>query len=103
MIAAMIVVRPEASLDATDAAHWYEDQLAGLGRRFLDALDQTIVLIADNPHQYPVYFQSVRRIHIQHFPYAIFFVSNEHRVIILAVLHLHRDPRLLRKTLRQRE
>jgi plasmid stabilization system protein ParE len=99
---APVIVRPEASQDATEAAHWYEDQLAGLGKRFLDALDQTIVLIAENPRRYPVYSQLIHRIHIRHFPYAVFFAANENRVVVLAVLNLHRNPRLLRRTLKER-
>ena len=97
-----VIIRPEASRDATEAAHWYEDQLAGLGKRFLDALDQTILLIAENPRRYSVYSHLIRRTHIRHFPYAVFFVANENHVVILAVLHLHRNPRLLRRILRQR-
>lgn len=97
-----VIVRPEASQDATEAAHWYEDRLSGLGGRFLDALDQTIALIAENPHRYPVYLQPIQRIHIRHFPYAVFFVAKEKNVVVLAVLHLHRNPRLLLRTLRKR-
>lgn len=101
-MSAMVIVRREASLDAENAAHWYETQLAGLGDKFPNALDRAIASIAENPNRYPIYYHAVQRCHVRRFPYAIFFAWDGKNVAVLAVFHMHRDPRLIHRILRQR-
>lgn len=38
-----LIIRPEASEDAAEAALWYEGWAYGLGRRFLSELDAAIM------------------------------------------------------------
>jgi plasmid stabilization system protein ParE len=97
-----IVVRPEAAGDAMQAAHWYEQRLGGLGGRFLAELDAIITAISELPARYPLHHGDIRRARLKSFPYAAFYVVHESRIILLGVLHLQRDPRLIRRTLRQR-
>lgn len=97
-----VIVRPDASHDATSAANWYENRLDGLGTRFLNELDEAINAISGHPLRYPVYHRKVRRIRLERFPYAVFYVVGDANVVVLGVLHLHRNPRSMRKTLRHR-
>jgi plasmid stabilization system protein ParE len=45
-----------------------------------------------NPLGYQVLFREVRRALLRRFPYAVFFKNHEEVVIVIAVLHMRRDP-----------
>jgi hypothetical protein len=75
----------------------------GLGARFLHHPDAAMISIRQSPSSYPVYRGEIRRIRVNRFPYAVFFAAAESRVVVLGIFHLYRDPRLLRKMLRQRK
>ena len=90
------IVRPLAQADIDDAATWYEQQQSGLGSRFLDTLDQVFNRIRDTPQQFPGVSVDIRRALVHTFPYAVYFRELNHAVVILAVLHLRRDPRIWR-------
>ena len=89
-------LRPEAQADLATAAAWYEEQAKGLGKLFLAEVRQCIHRIHANPEAYPVVQGQTRRALIRRFPYGIIFlIVPEHSVIVvLAVLHCGRDPRL---------
>ena len=90
------IVRPLAQADIDDAVTWYEQQQSGLGSRFLDVLDHVFKRIRETPLQFPTVSVSIRRALLHTFPYAVYFRETEQAVVILAVLHLHRDPRIWR-------
>ena len=87
------IVRPLAQADIEAAAGWYEEQQPGLGLRFVDAVDHVLTRIRHTPLQFPEISDKVRRALLQTFPYAIYFRTTGECVLILAVLHLRRDPR----------
>jgi plasmid stabilization system protein ParE len=75
-----------------DAHRWYRERSPRLGDRFRDALDATIARMRQNPLGYQVLFREVRRALLRRFPYAVFFKNHEEVVIVIAVLHMRRDP-----------
>jgi plasmid stabilization system protein ParE len=91
------IVRPLAQADIDDAVTWYEQRQSGLGSRFLDVLDDAFTRIRDTPLQFPTISADVRRALLHTFPCALYFRETEQAVTILAVLHLHRDPRIWRR------
>jgi len=50
----------------------------------------------DTPLQFPTISVDVRRALLHTFPYAVYFRETEQAVVILPVLHVHRDPRIWR-------
>jgi len=86
------IVRPLAQADIGDAVTWYQQQQSGLGSRFLDLLDHVFKRIRETPMQFPTVSLDVRRALLHTFPYAVYFRETEQAVVILAVLHLRRDP-----------
>ena len=90
-------VRPQAAEDIAEAYAWYESQQSGLGSKFLDAVETAIVRIADGPKRYAAVLHNVRRTLIRRFPYSIYFRAQDEEVRVIAVLHQHRDPRMLRR------
>ena len=87
------IVRPLAESDIERAAAWYENRRTGLGFRFLDATDQLLARLRVSPLQFPLVSTDVRRALLHTFPYAVYFRAIDDVVVVLAVLHLRRDPR----------
>ena len=56
-----------------DAYQWYEQQLSGLGERFLDEIDRCFEKLRTNPHYYSKLDGNFRRILPAVFPYKIIF------------------------------
>ncbi len=84
-----------ARKDVRDAAHWYDKQQPGLGRRFTHAVRSKLVLIGENPYQYAVRYRKTRTALLWRFPFMIHFdVDTRQRiVVILGVWHTSQDPR----------
>ena len=83
-------VRPEAEVDAFQAASWYERETEGLGSAFLAGLRRVLDRIEGRPLQFPVVAGDVRRALLARFPFAVFFFVEGEAVTVIAVLHLHR-------------
>ena len=45
-----------ASTDLQEAYDWYEDQVVGLGDRFITEIDVYLDFISENPFRFPVQF-----------------------------------------------
>jgi toxin ParE1/3/4 len=89
----MIVIRPEAERDMREAFSWYEQQMLGLGANFLLHVDAQLRSLQRNPIQYPVVHREVRRCLVRRFPYGIFYMVEDKRIVVLAVFHAKRDPK----------
>jgi plasmid stabilization system protein ParE len=97
-----LLLRPEAESDVADAADWYDRQRPGLSLEFREALDKTFAAIADNPRSHPQVYRSLRRALVRRFPFGVFFVPRAESVLVVAILHTSRDPRLWRMRVRSR-
>jgi toxin ParE1/3/4 len=91
-----LILRPEAESDIAEAAEWYDQQRAGLSLQFRTALDKTFAAIEENPRMHARVYRSLRRALVRHFPFGVFYVSRAKSVIVVAVLHTARSPRLWR-------
>lgn len=85
-------VRPEAELDALEAALWYDGEREGLGTEFLAALRATLARVEEGPRRFPLVFREFRRAILQRFPFGVFFIVEDELATVVAVTHLHRDP-----------
>lgn len=94
----MYVLHPEAYDDIIDAVTWYEEQAAGLGERFLAALERTLERATERPRlgaiwtatQLPVW-ASVRRIRVPDFPYLVVYSVEVDHIGVLAIAHGRRN------------
>ena len=85
-------VRPEAEVDAFEAAVWYEGERNGLGAVFLQALRGAFARIEIGPLQFPLVTTDIRRALLGRFPFGVFFFVEGHGSTVIAVMHLHRNP-----------
>lgn len=82
-----------AEREVEDAFAWYEEQSVGLGREFLDELDRAVRRIATFPLAATVIELGLRRCLLSRFPYGLIYGVDEDTIVVLAVAHLHREPR----------
>ena len=87
-----LVAAPRADLDVAAAHQWYENERAGLGLQFLDQLSNAYDRIVEDPLRYQDLDAGVRRAFLRRFPYAVYFAVESDVVVVLAVLHVSRDP-----------
>jgi len=90
----MKVVRfhSDAESEMVAAAAYYEAQQPDLGRRFLTAVQDAVNRVAVNPYLFPSVDLDVRRCITKTFPFGILFRDRPDAIVIMAVMHLHRDP-----------
>jgi plasmid stabilization system protein ParE len=89
-----LLVRPEAQVDLAETRKWYEEQATGLGRQFVEMVDDTLVSITKNPLVYPAVRKVVRRALTRRFPYGVLYLVEADTVVVLAILHQARDPEI---------
>jgi toxin ParE1/3/4 len=87
-----VLFHPEASAELTASATWYESQQPNLGKRFIATVQDAINHIIISPRIYPIIQTDVRRCLLSIFPYGVLFKVQSNQIIIVAIMHLHRDP-----------
>ncbi len=85
-------VRPEAEVDAFEAATWYEREREGLGSAFLRRLGRVFDRVENGPLQFPLVTDDIRRALMGRFPFGVFFFVEKGAATVIAVMHLHRHP-----------
>ena len=88
----VVKFHPDAESEMIAAAAYYEEQQSDLGRRFLASVQDAINRIILNPSLYPVVELDVRRCLAKTFPFSVLFRERPGKIIIMAVMHQHRDP-----------
>jgi plasmid stabilization system protein ParE len=83
-----------AQADIELAHAWYEAQGTGLGADFLRRVKLVEARLGAEPRLYAVVRPPLRRATLSRFPYALFYLIEVERVVVLACLHHRRDPRI---------
>ena len=82
-----------AENELIDAALYYESQAEHLGEDFLAKIGSALEDIRANPKQWPVIEGGTRRRLAHRFPYGILYRIDPEEIVVLAVMHLRRDPK----------
>jgi plasmid stabilization system protein ParE len=82
-----------AQWEINDAVLWYNDQKVGLGMEFLDQLDAAVRRIVAFPESHTAIEGGLRRCVFSRFPYCLIYGIEKATIIVVAVAHLHREPR----------
>jgi len=83
---------PAAESEMIGAAAYYETQQPLLGRRFLASIQDAVNRIILNPGMYATVDRDVRRCLAGTFPFGVLFREMPDQIVIVAVMHLHREP-----------
>ena len=92
----VIEISQYAENDIIEAYNWYQDITDGLGKEFLDKVDQCLSAISGNPEHFQLIEFHIRRSIFQKFPYAVFFEIWNNKVYVLGVIHTSRTPGIYR-------
>ncbi len=81
-----------AAKEFDEAIEWYEIQSKGLGRRFRRSVNDQVEKIKRNPTWFLVETENIHKSYVPKFPYKILFTSENDKVVIWAISHMHRTP-----------
>ena len=81
-----------AEFELNDAIIFFETERAGLGLRFLSAVEAAVANIRERPEASPVIIRDIRRKVLRRFPYSILYSIKSDRIRILAVANQRRRP-----------
>jgi plasmid stabilization system protein ParE len=95
---------PSVLDDTAQAAGWYnKNGYEGLGHRFVDNFYSYLQHIQQHGESYRPVYNEFRRIMLYPFPSAIYYRYHENLIAISLVIHTARNPRLVRRLLRERK
>jgi plasmid stabilization system protein ParE len=94
-----LIIRPEAERDLQDGYEWYETQGSGLGDQLAESVEAGVKFIKEFPLASPVVYKNVRRFLVKRFPYVIFYVVEADAVVVIAIFHCKRNPKVWKRPL----
>lgn len=83
---------PEARLEYLEAVAFYESRRKGLGAAFTLEVEATIQRLLEAPERWPKLEFDIRVCRTRTFPYGVLYSIESDAIVILAVMHLHREP-----------
>lgn len=83
---------PEALQDYSEATRWYAERDLKLAFRFIDAVEEAVTRIAENPTHWQLIDEDVRRCLTHVFPYGVLYTIESDFILIVGVMHCSRDP-----------
>ncbi len=88
---------PEAEAEFHETISYYEEHEQGLGYDFSIEVYSAIQKVVEYPSAWPVLEGDIRRCFTNRFPFGILYTIERGNIVILAVMHLHRDPNYWRE------
>jgi plasmid stabilization system protein ParE len=83
---------PEALAEFQGAGRHYRLNQEGAGLRFVASVEDAIDRILEAPLRWRILEDDVRRCLTRVFPYAVLYTVEPEFVLIIAVMHCHREP-----------
>jgi len=82
-----------AEEEFAEAVYFYNQQCPGLGYEFAAEAKAAFGRIASFPSAWPAFSPRSRRCIINRFPYGVLYQVRRDSILIVAIMHLRRDPR----------
>ena len=87
-----VTFHEDANAEMNDAAQYYEERAFGLGLSFLDAVEDAVDKVLEDPEAYQLVGDEVRHNLLMRFPYSVLYVIEPDRIRVVAVAHQKRRP-----------
>ena len=87
-----VTFHEDADAEMNGAAQYYEERAFGLGLAFLDAIEEAVDNVLENPEAYQLVGDEVRHKLLRRFPYSVLSVIEPDRIRVVAVAHQKRRP-----------
>jgi plasmid stabilization system protein ParE len=81
-----------ANHELTAAARWYRRRSPQAARRFKNAIRQASSQVQKHPDAWEMWDPPFRRYFLRSFPFALVYTEEEQTILIIAVMHLRREP-----------
>ena len=88
-----------AEAELLDAVAYYNRESEGLGYEFAAEVRRTIIRITEHPNAWTPISHHTRRCRLNRFPYGILYQLRPDAILIVAVMHLRREPESWKKRL----
>jgi len=96
-----LIIRPDAEAELMEAVDWYEQRNPDAAARFARQFGATLSRIVDNPLQYQLIDDEIRRAPVAGFQYGLLYVASDDEIVILSCFHPRRDPANWRDRIRE--
>jgi hypothetical protein len=83
-----------AEREFAEAVDDYNAQRSGLGYGFEAEIQAAFQRIRAFPYAWPLFSSRARRYKVNRLPYGVLYQIRSDRILVLAIMHLKRDPRL---------
>ena len=83
---------PQAEKEPEEVEKYYDNIREELGDRFRDEIQMAIWRILKFPDAWQHQSKSTRRYRLKSFPYGIVYQIKKDEILLVAVMHLHREP-----------
>ena len=97
----LIGFHPNAEVEVTEAARYYEVRQSGLGKDLLGEVERALYQITKNPEASQRIGRKVRRKPLWRFPYNLIYAVYPDRIRIVAFAHQKRRPFYWRKRMKR--
>ncbi len=87
-----VIFSSQALDEVKEAAEYYEDEVEGLGKAFLQKLNEAIHEIKGFPSSSRIIRADYRRYLLHRFPYGVIYRIEDDLIFVAAVMHLKRKP-----------
>ena len=98
-----IAFLPPAKDELAEAISYYNAQSEGLGYEFAAEVKRTLERIVQYPDAWSKLSTCARRCRTNRFPYGVIYQARKETLLIVAVMHLGREPETWRSRLRTKE
>jgi len=92
-----IVITEAALQDAEIIFDWYEEQLPGLGEKFILALEVANKDLLRSPFAFAKWKKDIRKMVMRKFPYKIFYKIKGNTIVINTIAHVKRSNKFLKR------
>jgi hypothetical protein len=98
-----IVFLPPAKCEFTEAISYYNDESEGLGYEFAAEVKRTLERVVQYPDAWFKLSNRTHRCRTNRFPYGVIYQIREESLLIVAVMHLSREPKKWQLRLKKKE
>lgn len=81
-----------AKAELAEAVAYYNSQKSELGSQFAEEIRRTIERVLQYPEAWTPLSKRTRRCRTNKFPYGVIYQVRADALLIVAVMHLHREP-----------
>ncbi|MEO8760184.1 MAG: type II toxin-antitoxin system RelE/ParE family toxin [Bacteroidia bacterium] len=97
-----IVFSDWAESDFNQIASWYSSIRGGLDDEFILCLEKELEVIKRNPLLFELVFENVRKTVLYRFPYNLYYIVEENKIVVLAIAHYKRSETTVTNKLKRK-